>query len=76
MKTVEITAGVNVYVNGEEQEVLERIESAGTVAKSDLTERECYLANMLVQKSIVTRKKINGKLYYRARSGKANTKTV
>lgn len=76
MRAVEITSGVRVFVTGEENQVLEKVSSAGSIAKSELTERECYLANSLVQKSIITRKKINGKLYYRARSGSKNTASV
>ena len=68
MRFIEILNKIQIPVTNEEQCVLERIQNDGKVSKRDLTEREQYLANQLVNKSIIVRKKHNGNIIYKKSS--------
>ena len=68
MRFIEILNKIQIPVTNEEQCVLERIQNKGTVSKNDLTEREQYLANQLVNKSIIIRKKHHGNIIYKKSS--------
>ena len=70
MRAHEAFPGIPVYVNNDEHNMFQRIEAEGNVRKKDLTEYEQNLANSLVNKSIIMRKKIDGDLFYKIRSGK------
>ena len=67
MRFVEIATGIQVAVSGEENKLYERIAKAeeGPIRKRDLSEREQYLANQLVNKSMITRRRKNGEIYFR-----------
>ena len=65
MRFIEILNNLQIPVTNEEQCVLERIQNEGKVNKRDLTEREQYLVNQLVNKSIIVRKKYNGNIIYK-----------
>ena len=65
MRYVEFTTGLQTFVSGEEQDLIETINEKGRVAKRDLTEREQEVARRLAEKSILTRQKTDDKIYYK-----------
>lgn len=54
-------------VTNEEQELLDKLGSEGTLKKRDLTEREQVIANDLVTKSIIIRKRIDDGIIFKSR---------
>jgi hypothetical protein len=65
MRYVEFKNGLQTFVSGEEQDLIETIDEKGLVAKKDFTEREQLVARRLAEKSILTRQKTNDKIYYK-----------
>lgn len=65
MKIVELLTGMNLPLNNEEAEVLSKFNETATILKADLEPREQLLANQLVSKEVLTRKKNEeGKIHY------------
>jgi hypothetical protein len=64
MKIVELINHIAITLNNEEADVLARFESATAMYKKDLTEREVTIANQLVNKDVLLRRKNNGKTQY------------
>jgi hypothetical protein len=69
MKIVEIFNKIQLAINNEEAELLERFVDSVTIAKSQLTEREQLLANQLTVKDVLLRTNEDGKIYYKKRTG-------
>ena len=67
MKIVELYNNLQLPINNEEAELLERFIGATPVAKSHLTEREQILANQLTVKDVLLRTNEDGKIYYKKR---------
>ena len=69
MKIIEVTAQLKVAITNEEAEVLAKFdESTPVLARRELDERETVLANQLVNKSILSRKKDEqGRINYKRR---------
>lgn len=64
MKIVEIAGGLlQLPITNEEAEVLEKI-STKPVLRRELSEREIYIANQLVNKDVLLRKNQDGKISY------------
>ena len=59
MKIKELTNGVRVPITNEEADVFKKVAQAsdGTILKSELTDREQLLANNLVIKDVLSRRK-------------------
>lgn len=68
MKIVELLGGLNVAITNEEAELLRKIGEDKSIVKLDLSEREQLIANSLVNKNVLSRRKNeqNG-LYYSRR---------
>ena len=65
MKIVELLTGISTHLTNEEAEVLSKFNEDATILKSDLEPREQLLANALVSKEVLIRKKnIEGKISY------------
>ena len=64
MKIVELINHIAITLNNEEADVLARFESATAMYKKDITEREVTIANQLVNKDVLLRRKNNGKTQY------------
>ena len=64
MKIVELINHIAITLNNEEADVLARFESATAMYKKDLSEREVTIANQLVNKDVLLRRKNNGKTQY------------
>jgi len=75
MRYVEFRTGLQTFVSGEEQDLIETINEKGLVAKKDLTEREQLVARRLAEKSILTRQKTNEKIYYKVANDAEYSKT-
>lgn len=67
MKIVELLNKVHIPITNEESDVLGKFGDNNTIEKSELNLRETILANNLVNKSILSRKKKNGKIYFKKR---------
>jgi hypothetical protein len=57
MKIIELLNSIRIPITNEEAEVLSRFDESETLLKSDFDEREQLMANSLVNKDILTRKK-------------------
>jgi len=75
MRYVEFRTGLQTFVSGEEQDLIETINEKGRVLKKDLTEREQEVARRLAEKSILTRQKTNEKIYYKVANDAEYSKT-
>ena len=69
MKIVELYNNIQLPINNEEAELLERFIGVTPIAKSHLTEREQLLANQLTVKDVLLRTNEDGKIYYKKRRG-------
>jgi hypothetical protein len=64
MKIVEIAGGkLQLPITNEEAEILEKFTDT-RISRSELTEREIYIANQLVNKDVLIRKNTDGKITY------------
>jgi len=69
MKIVELYNNLQLPINNEEAELLERFIGVTPIAKSRLNEREQILANQLTVKDVLLRTNEDGKIYYKKRTG-------
>lgn len=66
MKIIELTGKINVAITNEEADLLAQFdESTPVMAKSDMTERQQYTANQLVNKDILLRKNSDGQIIFK-----------
>jgi len=64
MKIVEIAGGkLQLPITNEEAEVLEKFKT-DPIQRRELSEREIYIANQLVNKDVLLRKNQDGKISY------------
>jgi hypothetical protein len=71
MKTVKVQGHLREYevpITNEEYDLLNKITSDHAVPRRELTEREVYLANMLVIKDILHRKNQDGEVTYKKKT--------
>jgi hypothetical protein len=68
MKIVELLNNVRLPITNEEADVLGKFDKSQKIAKKDLDQRQIYIANNLVNKDVLYRKKENGKVYYRKKN--------
>jgi len=64
VRILEIENGPNIVLNNEESAIFEYIQYHQSVEKKDLDPRQQLLANQLVNKSLIVRRKINGNITY------------
>ena len=64
MKIVELVNKIRLPITNEEADVLGRFDQDPKIEKSDLTPRQHFIANQLVNKDILFRKNNDGKIYY------------
>ena len=65
MRFAEFKPGITVFITNEERDIFRKIFGEGTVNKRDLDERECNLANQLVIKNMLVRKRVNDSIIYK-----------
>ena len=65
MRFAEFKPGISVFITNEEQDLFRKIYGNGKVSKRDLDERECNLANQLVIKNMLVRKRVNDSIIYK-----------
>lgn len=63
-RVLEIEGGFRIMVSEDEELLANKIDHKRKFYKEDLTEREQYLADQLVSKSIIKRNKADGRIYY------------
>lgn len=64
MKIIEIAGSkIQLPITNEEAEILEKFTDT-RIPRSELTEREIYIANQLVNKDVLIRKNTDGKITY------------
>jgi hypothetical protein len=68
MKIIELTNNILLPVTNEESDLLTQFESKDLVDKNEMTEREQVLASNLVNKGILERRRLDGKVNYRKSS--------
>lgn len=68
MKIVELLNNVKLPISNEEYDILGKFNEVKEIRKKDLSPREQYLVNGLVNKDILIRKKNDGQTYYRKNS--------
>lgn len=65
MKIIEILSGLTVPITNEEQDIMKYFDEGDMVLKSSLNEREQEVANSLINKDIIARKRNDeGKVVY------------
>ena len=64
MKIVELLNKLQLPISNEESDLLGIFEGRPEIEKSDLNERQIYLANQLVNKDVLVRQKNNGRITY------------
>ena len=64
MRLIEIFDQIAVPVNNEEDKLLENLYLYDYVTKEDLSERQLYLIDSLVNKNLVIRKVVDGTVTY------------
>ena len=64
MKIVELVNKLQMPINNEEAEVLSRFNESISISKKELSEREVYIANQLVNKDVLIRRNNNGQISY------------
>jgi len=65
MKIVELLNNIQIPLSNEEADVLAKFSSSTQILKSELSQREQLIANTLVEKNVLHRKKSDGgKLAY------------
>lgn len=64
MILVELSAGVGVWLTAEENNLYRRIKFNSTLLAEKLSSNQLEVARSLINKSVLSRKKQNGKLYY------------
>jgi hypothetical protein len=62
MRSIEAPGGIPTIVSGAEFSLFKRV--SRKVKKNDMTEREVYLAQKLVDKNLLNRIRENGETYY------------
>lgn len=65
MKIVEITNQIRLAISNEESDVLDLFDQTLYLDKNDFSDREQLIANTLVNKGVLSRKNIDGKIKYR-----------
>tara|TARA_B100000029_G_C17112498_1_gene792018 strand:- start:286 stop:516 length:231 start_codon:yes stop_codon:yes gene_type:complete len=71
MRFLEFNKGPGIVITNEEQAVILKVRKEGSCPKKKFSEREVHIANQLVNKDILLRKKINDQFFYtpQARTG-------
>jgi len=65
MRIIELLTSLTIPINNEESEVLKKFNKSESIAKTSLEPREQLLANSLVTKDILTRRRDNdGKIVF------------
>lgn len=72
MRFLEFSKGPSTFITNEEQDLLRQIFNKGVVYKKKLSEREAELANRLVNKDLLLRKRIDDQITYQ-RSSKSKS---
>lgn len=64
MKIVELLSKIQVPINNEQSDLLDRFQHEPKISKNQLSEREQVIANQLTSQDILLRKNNNGQIIY------------
>jgi hypothetical protein len=64
MKIVELLSKIQVPINNEQSDLLDRFQHEPKISKNQLSEREQLIANQLTSQDILLRKNNNGQIIY------------
>ena len=64
MLLIDIGNGAGVWISGDECDLYRKIKFRGELDASELNENQLAAARRLINKSVISRKKNNGELYY------------
>jgi hypothetical protein len=64
MKIVELLSKIQVPINNEQSDLLDRFQHDPKISKNQLSEREQVIANQLTSQDILLRKNDNGQIIY------------
>lgn len=64
MKIVELLSKIQVPINNEQSDLLDRFQHEPKISKNQLSEREQLIANQLTSQDILLRKNHNGQIIY------------
>lgn len=64
MRYAEIEEGIRVTISNDEADFMDHFLDVDQLFKADLTDNECVIANKLVHKSVIKRRKSDGQLYF------------
>lgn len=62
MKLIDVFGNVPIMIFGEEKELIDKIKTK--IKKKSLSEREIYIADILVNKGVLKRVKLDNQLYF------------
>ena len=65
MRFTEFKPGLSTFITNEEQDLFRKIHSEGKVSKRELDEREQNIANQLVIRNMLVRKRVNDSIIYK-----------
>jgi|TARA_R110000868_G_scaffold407658_1_gene689312 hypothetical protein len=65
MKFVEFKKGITIPITNEEQDIFRKCSNDGSLDKRKLDEREQEIANQLVIKNMLVRKRVNDSIIYK-----------
>jgi hypothetical protein len=68
MRFLEFSRGPSTYITNEEQDLLHHVDANGVVYKKKLSEREAEIANRLVNRDLLLRKRIDDQITYQRSS--------
>lgn len=64
MQLIKIGKGAGIWISGDESDLFRKLKFRGELLASELNSDQLAAARRLIDKSIVSRKKNNGELYY------------
>tara|TARA_B100001094_G_C17610288_1_gene520941 strand:- start:128 stop:358 length:231 start_codon:yes stop_codon:yes gene_type:complete len=64
MRFVEFANSHNVVITNEEQDILQQVINDGSIEKKKFSERDAQIANQLVNKDLLLRKKVDDQITY------------
>lgn len=65
MKIVELINHISIPLTNEESDILGRFHDKPVIERSEFSDRDCHVANQLVNKDILLRKNQDGKITYK-----------
>jgi hypothetical protein len=65
MKIVELINHISIPLTNEESDILAKFHDKPVIERNEFSDRDCHVANQLVNKDILLRKNQDGKITYK-----------